>query len=756
MPLLISTVTRHVLLRLVAGVFVSCSINLAGTSLVWSAETPAETSGEVDIPLAGHSAHGEAYNEGPRQDAYLMGGTGSVHFPITTELPEAQLFFDQGVGQLHGFWFYEAERSFRRVIALDPDCATARWGLAMANLENRERARAFIQSAVDMKSLVSRREQLYIDALSEFLADEGKDKERRRAYIRALEVIIREFPEDVEAKALLAVHLWRSNKKGVPINSHQAVDSLLDQVFRVEPRHPAHHYRIHLWDHEHPEQALTSAAICGQAAPKIAHMWHMPGHIYSRCKMYREAAWQQEASARADHAYMVRDRILPDQIHNYAHNNEWLVTNLINVGRAEDALALSKNLLELPRHPAFNSFARSGKCSCQYGRERLFRVLETFEMWEAVVQLADSMYLEPTDRPKEQAKRLRLLGLAHYHLGNSDALSNCIASLEALQQTEQKAAKQADDQEEEDQESTAKHDKPWAGYLTELRGLHWLARGETDAAIEAFGQSDKIPLPRQARHHFLTGRHDEAEELLAELVTDHENEVPHLALQVDLLRRMGKDMEARQAFEKLRSLAVDADLDAPLLARLAKFAAELDWPQDWRTTPEEEPLIGERPRLDTLGPFRWTAPQAPDWSLVDAHETPLPSPMVSRRPVVLILYLGAGCLHCVEQLHQFAPHVETFAQQGIDVAAVSSESRDSLKESLQDFSAKQTFPIRLAADPQLQLFRELRAHDDFEQTPLHGTFLIDTQGAIRWHDIGHEPFQEPEFLLQEAERLLAL
>ena len=30
---------------------------------------------------------------------------------------------------------------------------------------------------------------------------------------------------------------------------------------------------------------------------------------------------------------MMRDRVLPDQIHNFAHNNEWLIRDLIFVGR---------------------------------------------------------------------------------------------------------------------------------------------------------------------------------------------------------------------------------------------------------------------------------------------------------------------------------------------------------------------------------------------------------------------------------------
>ena len=36
-------------------------------------------------------------------------------------------------------------------------------------------------------------------------------------------------------------------------------------------------------------KGLKAAANCGPSAPGIAHMWHMPGHIYSKLKRYRDA-----------------------------------------------------------------------------------------------------------------------------------------------------------------------------------------------------------------------------------------------------------------------------------------------------------------------------------------------------------------------------------------------------------------------------------------------------------------------------------
>ena len=127
---------------------------------------------------------------------------------------------------------------------------------------------------------------------------------------------------------------------------------MLDTVIETEPMHPgAHHYRIHLWDGSKPRRAEKSAALYAKTAPGIAHAWHMPGHTYTELKRYADAAYQQEGSARVDHAYMIRDRVMPFEIHNYAHNNQWLCTSLSHIGRVHDAIAVARNLVEQPRDP---------------------------------------------------------------------------------------------------------------------------------------------------------------------------------------------------------------------------------------------------------------------------------------------------------------------------------------------------------------------------------------------------------------------
>ena len=74
---------------------------------------------------------------------------GKSHFPIKTTIPEVQQWFDQGVALLHSFWYYEAERSFRWRLKLEPDNAMAYWGLAKA--VSGERAQDFLREAVKRK-----------------------------------------------------------------------------------------------------------------------------------------------------------------------------------------------------------------------------------------------------------------------------------------------------------------------------------------------------------------------------------------------------------------------------------------------------------------------------------------------------------------------------------------------------------------------------------------------------------------------------
>lgn len=755
------------------------------TKTVADAETiPSADESQTGV-AAGHSAHGEAFNEGPRQKAYLMSGTGAVRFDVTTTVPAAADFVRQGMGQLHGYWTLEAERSFRQAAMIDPDCAIAYWGMAKANGSNEKRAKGFIKEAVQRKSQAGRLEQMMIEALNAFLNSKEKNKGKKtKAYFGELKKIAEEFPEELEAQAAHAYGLYRY--RTTLKTSYEDAEKALNKVLAVEPLHPSHHFRIHLWDHKEPANALNSAAKCGESAPDIAHMWHMPGHIYSRLKRYSDAVWQQEASARVDHAHMMRDQVLPDQIHNFAHNNEWLIRNLGHIGRWRDAVDLAMNMTELPRHPKYNTFKKRG--SAYYGRLRLLEELYRYEQWELLASLCEQPYLEPTDIAERQLKRLRYLGIAQARLGHDEAVVDVLAKLDQRLKTAEEKKKKSDAAAKKKREAAKKKQRderekrrqlaeknrradpppmpdakprpartadprtPVRQAIAAIKGHQLFAVGEFEKSIvelrKAAGDALILALA-QSR----AGKPDEAVKTIDAYLKTRDSRVQPLTGQIEILWEAGKKEAAGTAFETLREISGDIQFGSPVFDRLTPIASALELPEDWRVAKPRPEDFGSRPELDSLGPFRWQPGAASEWTLNDTSGKPFSLANYEGRPIVVIFYLGYGCLHCAEQLQKFAPATEKYRAAGLDLIAISTDSQADLKQSVDNYEGGMPFP--LVSNESLDIFKAWRVFDDFEQLPLHGTFLIDGNGLIRWQDISYEPFMDPDFLLKESKRLLA-
>jgi peroxiredoxin len=719
-------------------------------------------------PAAGHSHMGASFNEGPRQAAKLLPGQGKVKFPATTRNAEAQKFVEQGVGQLHGFWYFEAERSFRQAAALDPDCAIAYWGMACANVNNRERAKGFISKAMDRKAKASPRELRYIDVWYPFFHSPGDDKERNRKLLRELEDLVDAFPDDVEAKAFLALAIWNVSKDSR--GSTQAADALAKQVLSVEPLHPVHHFVIHLWDTDgRAARALPSAAKCGDSAPGIAHMWHMSAHIYSKLHRYAEAAWQLEASARVDHAAMQRDRVMPYEIHNYAHNNDWLAKEYGKLGRMREALTLAYDLVSLPRHPKLN-LATDGGQSAGMGRSRLLELLPQCERWgELRAAIEKGTITFPTSR-EGRMERAQRLGAACYMLADvktGDAQLQLLEKTLAEPKPEPKKpaaevkknddAKKPEAKPQGKKESRPKRndDERWRNAVAELKARRLAGSKDFKGAIAALGKAD-LSLGEKARWLLAAGDGKGAESLARKTVADRPNEVLPLAVLVEVLHANGSTDAAAIEFEKLTTLAGKADLDFVALRRLKPFLYAFDLSGDWRKPAPMPADFGNRPALESLGPLTFKPWSAPDFTLptVQGGRFSLEESRKSRRGVLVMFYLGSGCVHCVEQLQAFAPHKQKFEALGVPVVAVSTEDQDKLKDSLKVLAKGDEFLIDLASDSSLTLFKQYGVFDDFEKMPLHGTFLIDPAGKVRWRDVSFQPFTNPEFLLEESKRIL--
>lgn len=810
------------------------------TSPVASDPIPASST-----PAPGHSFHDEAFNEGPRQAAYLMPGMGNVHWKISTPSPMAQRFFDQGIVQLHGFWYFEAERSFRQAAAIDPDCPMHYWGMARANVENPERSAGFSEQSIRRIDNAKPLERRLIEAWNRRVKDwptpneqtetktdsepsakskpkkppvtdeiRDKRKQRLKDYAKDLEEISQDFPNEVEVKAMLVLQYWQNQGQGIDIQSHLALDSLLSDIFRANPRHPAHHFRIHLWDYRKEDLALSAAAACGPSAPGIAHMWHMPGHTYSRLHRYDDAAWQQEASARVDHAHMIRDRVMPDQIHNYAHNNEWLIRNWLSMGRVSAALDLAKNMIELPRHPAYNALQGNG--SAALGRTRLVQSLRSYRRWEDWLKLADSSYLAPRNDPTGPDEVLLWKAIALIELKRLDEATPLYESMRETYRTlereiqaaaavdakigppptlsdpsevppnllgpdgdppfTEKISKEFNEDsvrektDEEKKLARAQHDRRYRAHrllqnLAAVESHLAAARGDYRQAVRrSHDARGLIEEWQRIEWCSLAGEHTSATQR-ADKWRDSQGEILPVAMAIWIYHRAIEGASTPQsadswrdslknACESFAKLLAKAERSEPLMERAKAIGLQRFPEMAWEAAAESGADLGARPPLDTLGPVRWTPAAAPMWSVTTSKGEHRSSESLTGKPYVLVLYLGLGCLHCAEQLEKLSPQKQRFADAGIEVLGISTESSESLVEAMKNYAGKMEIP--LAPNAELDLFKAFRCFDDFEGQPLHGTILVDGQGKIRWQDIGHEPFMDIDFLHDEAKRLLQL
>ena len=730
-----------------------------------------------------HSSYGEAFDEGPRRKGPLLGEAraGRVDFKVTTDSAEAQRFFEQGVAQLHAFWFYEAERSFRQVLMHDPKCGMAYWGLALANRSAPERARDFLKKTEALRPLLSAKERRWVDAYAPFFAKDGPNRtERGRKLVEALETMAFDHPSDIEVKVFLVLHLWENSFEGIPLTSYEALDALLREVLATGPMHPgAHHLRIHLWNKRDDRRALSSAALCGQSGTGAAHLWHMPGHTFSSLKRYSDAAWQQEAASRVDHAWMDANALMPDQIHNYAHNNDWLVENLFFLGRVEEALKLAKNMIELPQLAPHTVVIGKAKFDAQrssyvLGARRLVQVLLENELWEKLLQLRGTPYLGERADVIDEAQRLNALVWACSELGSPDEAAIESARLKALYHKVRHERFDAADQAEKDARKNSKPAAEVSRAVTDTLASQLkrvervdaliaegalaiaLAAGQKDEAGAQLVSATEMSKVRRARVQARLGNGADALKTIQEAAKQDGAQLLVGAALVEHLWSEGQQEEARVEFGKVRKVAAVADVALPALARLRVVADALGFEGDWRLKEPAAKDAGVRPDLNTMGPARWLPRLAPAWVMGADRGGFVRLDAMGGKPVLMVFYLGSGCIHCIEQLNLLAPLVDAYKEAGIEILAVSTEALSELPKTNDQAKSGSGFPFPLLADPSLSTFKAYGAYDDFDEQPLHGLFLIDGNGYLRWQNISFKPFAQVGWLLGECKRLLEI
>ncbi len=304
------------------------------------------------------------------QDApALFEGLGTYRLEVTTQVPLAQEYFDQGLALCHGFHHDAAALAFAEARRLDPDCAMAAWGEAYAlgpnfNLwdegpEYARRAHQALEHARARMAGVSPLEQDLIEALSTRFAKVRPDSraDLNRAYCRAMAELWREYPEHPEvgflyADSLLCEHPWDQwAADGTPRRDTLEIVSVLERVLELDVRHPgANHLYIHTMEASStPARAEACADRLGALMPGVGHMVHMPAHIYMRVGRYADSVRVNSRAAWLDREYFARTGTEQSTgiYHLYhLHNHHFLIWSAMFQGRYEDALAQCDELMQ--------------------------------------------------------------------------------------------------------------------------------------------------------------------------------------------------------------------------------------------------------------------------------------------------------------------------------------------------------------------------------------------------------------------------
>ncbi|HEU4871980.1 MAG TPA: alpha/beta fold hydrolase [Pyrinomonadaceae bacterium] len=316
------------------------------------------------FPIAVFGQHGSHAPAKAAAPVALEAGLGDIDHPVTTNNPEAQKFFNQGLAYLYGFNHEEAVNSFKQAAKLDPQLAMAYWGVALAMGSNYNvpaggpallEAYAHLQKAIELAPKASEHDRAYINALSKRYSKELQADQRKLEvdYKNAMGELARNYPDDLDAATLYAESMmnlrpWKLwTLDGKPEEGTLEIVSVLEGVLRRNPNHSgANHYYIHAVEaSNNAERALPSADRLGKIAPKAGHLVHMPSHVYIRTGDYYAAAKSNVDAIAVDREYITKsgnNGLYPAMYYN--HNIHFLAAASAMNGRYADSIKSSREL----------------------------------------------------------------------------------------------------------------------------------------------------------------------------------------------------------------------------------------------------------------------------------------------------------------------------------------------------------------------------------------------------------------------------
>ncbi len=488
--------------------------------------------------------------------------------------------FNRGVALLHSFWFAEAIASFNEVLAQDPDCAIAYWGIALSNWGNpfggQRNATQMSggQAAIALAQATDSptpRERAYIDAAAELFSDDqpATQAARTEAYEAAMARLTEAFPDDVEARIFhgLAVTLTASPNDKTYSQQLKAAQ-ILEPLFMEHPSHPGlAHYIIHAYDHPPlAENALDAALRYASLAPAVPHALHMPSHTFTRLGMWEESISTNQKSADAARAN--------GGVSEELHALDYQAYAYLQMAQDQQAAAVLARVEEL-----LNNVGVAGITAVTSGAYATAAIPARHALERADFAAAAQLRVIAVDSaPHAQAITHFARALGAARSGNPDAAAEDIAMLAQLRETLRSR---------QDAYWTEQLDIQWqvaSAWLAFAQGRHEEAIAALRTAAEAEDATDKAaisPGPLAPARELLgmmlleAGQPEAALVALEAAMAKEPNRFLPLYNAARAADASGDEDKARRYFQQLLEVAATADTERPELLAARNYLSRL-------------------------------------------------------------------------------------------------------------------------------------------------------------------------------------
>lgn len=252
----------------------------------------------------------------------LLEGWGNYRMPVTASNDSTKIYFEQGINMYYGFHIIEALASFDKSTKFDSMFAMGFWGMALSYGPNindfgysaSPEAIIAMHKAKDFAGNCTNAEKGLIDAMQvRYTTDTTQTREHlNQLYVDEMKKVHTKFPQSIDAgtlyvDALMVQHPWDLyDKTYQPKPWTPEIVNTLEDILKKSPDHPgASHYYIHAVEASaHPEKAIPVAENLVTLMPGVAHVVHMPSHIFIRSGYYNEGEQANEKAVKSYYDYL--------------------------------------------------------------------------------------------------------------------------------------------------------------------------------------------------------------------------------------------------------------------------------------------------------------------------------------------------------------------------------------------------------------------------------------------------------------------